>query len=517
MSTQTRTRPAPAAGGQRAARPVVPVAVAAALVVAVLVRLHTRSELWLDEALSVNIATLPLADLPAALRQDGAPPLYYLLLHGWTAVFGTSDVAVRALSQLVGLASLPLAWLAGARLHSRPAGWASVLLLGSSPFAVRYADETRMYALVLLLVLAGALLLHDALRDPRPLRLAALSVVAAALALTHYWALFLLAVVGAGLLAGALVGPAPRACRRCVAGLLAGGLLFLPWLPVFLFQSANTGTPWARPPQWTALVRTFEGWSGPGLPGALLGLALLALVLAAPLLHPGPDGGLVLGAPVSRTALALSATALGTLALGVAVTKLQASGYALRYSAVVVVPALLAAAVALQALRPRPRALVLCALVALGTATTVTVPFDDTRTQAGLTAAALRARLAPGDLVVYCPDQLGPAVDRLLPAGTDQLVFPSGGRPERIDWVDYAARNASADPVGFADAASQRARGAVWLVLAEGYRTYGDSCERLDAALAAERPGRERVLDAQYRYVEQQALVRYPARPGVPG
>ena len=72
---------------------------------------------------------------------------------------------------------------------------------------------------------------------------------------------------------------------------------------------------------------------------------------------------------------------------------------------------------------------------------------------------------------------------------------------------------AAADPVGFAAAASARATGAVWLVWAEEYRTYGDSCERLDAALAAERQGREAVLDEQSRYQEQQALVRYPA-PG---
>ena len=214
-----------------------------------------------------------------------------------------------------------------------------------------------------------------------------------------------------------------------------------------------------------------------------------------------------------RTALLLTATAVGTLALGLAVTKLQSSGYALRYSAVAVVPALLSAAVALQALRPRPRAVVLAGMVLLGAMTSLTIPFDDRRTQAGLTAAALRARLAPGDLVVYCPDQLGPAVDRLLPPGTDQVVFPSQAGPERIDWVGYAARNRAADPAAFASQVAARTRGAVWLVAAEEYRTYGERCERLDDALAAERSGRERVLREQRRYVEQQSLVRFPA-PG---
>ena len=63
--------------------------------------------LWLDEALSVNIAKLPLAQLPGALVQDGSPPLYYLVLHYWM-------LAVRA-GRLRGAGAV------GRHLHSHPA------------------------------------------------------------------------------------------------------------------------------------------------------------------------------------------------------------------------------------------------------------------------------------------------------------------------------------------------------------------------------------------------------------
>ena len=53
-----------------------------AIVAGVVFRFWTTSHLWLDEAISVNIARLPLGDLPSALRADGHPPLYYGLLHG---------------------------------------------------------------------------------------------------------------------------------------------------------------------------------------------------------------------------------------------------------------------------------------------------------------------------------------------------------------------------------------------------------------------------------------------------
>ena len=42
-------------------------------------------------------------DIPGALRLDGSPPLYYLLLQLWMRAAGTSEEAVRALSVLFGL------------------------------------------------------------------------------------------------------------------------------------------------------------------------------------------------------------------------------------------------------------------------------------------------------------------------------------------------------------------------------------------------------------------------------
>ena len=95
-------------------------------------RFWTKSDLWLDEALTVSIARKPLHELPAYLKRDGAPPLFYVLLHGWTGIFGTSNLAVRALPGVIGVATLPLAWLAGKRLAGTWAAWAAMLLVATS-------------------------------------------------------------------------------------------------------------------------------------------------------------------------------------------------------------------------------------------------------------------------------------------------------------------------------------------------------------------------------------------------
>ena len=135
-----------------------------AIVAGLVLRFVTRSPLWLDEALSVNIAKLPIGQIPAALRHDGHPPLYYVLLHAWMSVFGSGDVAVRALSGLFAVATLPLAWVIGRRRGGPRLGWLFTAVMAMSPFALRYATETRMYSLLMVGMLVLYLLVDDVVR-----------------------------------------------------------------------------------------------------------------------------------------------------------------------------------------------------------------------------------------------------------------------------------------------------------------------------------------------------------------
>jgi len=477
--------------------------------VAVAIRLHSASGLWLDEALSVNIARLPVRELPDALRHDGSPPLYYLLLHYWMAAFGSSTTSVRALSGLFGVASLPLVWLLGRRLVDVTTGWVALLLLGVSPFAVRYATETRMYSLVLVLVLGGGCVLVAALARPTPLSLVGIAGCTAALMLTHYWALYLLTVVGALLL---WLSVRQRAARLCVAAMVAGGLLFLPWLPSFLFQAQHTGTPWVAPPKSAAILTSIGVWAG-GVGTGWGGLLLVLLVLLVGVALFGRRQGetVVLSLPVVGHSAALVVVALGTLVLGIGLAVVTSAGYAPRYSSVAVGPFLLAAAIGASVLPSRARLVVVGLAVVAGLGGSIVQPFSHRRTQAPMLARALRAGLQPGDLVVYCPDQTGPAVSRLLPPATDQVVYPTFGRPERVDWVDYAQRNAKASPAAFVDRVLARTNGEIWLVSASEHRTFGHQCEDLDALLARQRGGRDLVVPTHRRFGEWAQLTRYPS------
>src|SRR3989339_1642966 len=53
---------------------------------------------WRDEAYSVLLAGQPLSVI--IQKSSIEPPVYYVLLHFWIQLFGTSEIATRSLSLL---------------------------------------------------------------------------------------------------------------------------------------------------------------------------------------------------------------------------------------------------------------------------------------------------------------------------------------------------------------------------------------------------------------------------------
>jgi mannosyltransferase len=481
-------------------------AVAVATAVGIGLRFVTTSNLWLDEALSLNIAQLPVGDLLDALRHDGHPPLYYLLLHLWVDVVGDGDTAVRALSGIFGVAGLPLAWIAGRRLAGTAGARWALVLAALSPYAIRYGSETRMYSLVMLLVLAGYLLLTDALRSPRPWRLACVALVSGALMLTHYWAFWLLGAVGVVLLWRWWRAPGERRTTVLALGsVAAGGVLFLPWLPAFLYQSSHTGTPWGLPFRPTAIVyATFvDMGGGTSLPEAALAafvigvLCLLALFVAR-----WNQRELVIDVTTTPLVRDELAVVVATLAIGWAVAYVTSATFQSRYAAVVVPLILVVAAVGLTRIPGVGQLVVGGLMVGLSLVGIVWNLYYE-RTQSGDVAAAVAARAEPGDVVVYCPDQLGPGYSREMPDGLVELSYPELSSPERVDWVDYAERNAAADPDEIAAEVRSIADGhAVFVVWSSDYRTFDRQCEQLNHALSETAPSESLVSMQPDRHFE---------------
>jgi 4-amino-4-deoxy-L-arabinose transferase-like glycosyltransferase len=108
----------------------------------------TFHSLWFDEVMSTVWAARPAGEIwrvGLALVQDKHPPLYYLALHGWTALFGPGDGAVRALGVIAGALAVLPAYGIGVMLGGRRAGAFGALLVALNPFLVWYSQEARMF------------------------------------------------------------------------------------------------------------------------------------------------------------------------------------------------------------------------------------------------------------------------------------------------------------------------------------------------------------------------------------
>jgi mannosyltransferase len=232
----------------------------ALLVVLIGVSAYIRSryiggQFWMDEAITTGIASHPLSAIPGLLRHDGSPPLFYFLLHFWIRLFGTSEVATHWLSLTFGLLTIPAGFWAGNSLFGRRAGLMAATLFAFSPFLTQYAGETRMYELMGLLgILATASYIHAFVYRRRKY-LIMFAICQALMLYTHAWGIFYGAGAVLALIPIYLASEDRRALvRDAVLAFGGAGILFLPWLPNFIYQAAHTGAPWAPPPRFGAPV-----------------------------------------------------------------------------------------------------------------------------------------------------------------------------------------------------------------------------------------------------------------------
>ncbi|MGD9794454.1 MAG: glycosyltransferase family 39 protein [Acidimicrobiia bacterium] len=494
--------------------------VAVAVAVGVVFRFVTRTSLWLDEALSVNIASLPLGDIATALRHDGHPPLYYWLLHVWIAVFGGGDQAVRALSGVLSLACVPVVALVARRMAGRRTAVVAAVLMATSPFAIRYGTEARMYALVMLLVATGWYCILRLLEPGASWRwTAGVSICVGALLLTHYWAIYLLGAVALVLLAAALRSPRQSPLREGVVRValagFVGALAFVPWIPAFLDQLRHTGTPWAtRARPGAVLADTIDNLGGFVKDGEILGIVLVMLMVVAVFADRAETGtdqvsDGVRGSDRGAGAVRIAAwIVVATLAIACAAIAASNGAYATRYASVIVPLVVVLAAIGVERLRAaagRSAVLAMCVVLAVPG---IVFNVRNDRTQGGEMVEVINANAVANDLVVYCPDQLGPAGSRHLRGDLRASTIPDLTSPSLVDWRDYADRNARTDPEALAQTLDVAAAGSsIWMVWNGGYRTYSDQCERIVQALSSVRSA-ETLVNARTGVFEPMNLVR---------
>ncbi len=218
--------------------------------------LDTQS-LWRDEVDVIHLAnellsrppvsetkTLPIPLVRRLVQTGYNGPFYIFLMRGWLSLVGDGDFVLRYLSLCCGVLAVPLSYRAGKRMVGLPAAVMAALLVAISPYLIWYSQDAKMYAMVTALILLGLTCLLEALATGQ-LRWWAGFVLFVSLSLyVHILSALMIPVYVAAFI---LVRPLPaREWRR---GLVAFGLLTLPYLPLLIWQlplvvdSYDTGHP----------------------------------------------------------------------------------------------------------------------------------------------------------------------------------------------------------------------------------------------------------------------------------
>ena len=195
-----------------------------------------RKPIWLDEAVSWDMASRPPADLAAKTAADIHPPLYYLALSAWARTFGDSLIGLRSLSAVATIGSALLLYLLARRWLPPSAAFFTALAYAISPHTVYFAQEARMYALAALLVLSATVSYRRWLESgaTRTADLTAYGLAAAAAMYTHYATALALAAMAAHLVF--ICRPGRPAVLRWIAANLGAALIYLPWMPTAATQ-----------------------------------------------------------------------------------------------------------------------------------------------------------------------------------------------------------------------------------------------------------------------------------------
>jgi mannosyltransferase len=392
---------------------------------------------WIDEGLSVGIASHPVAQIPDVLRQDGSPPLYYLILHLWTGAFGSGVAVTHLLSLVFALLCIPAGLWAGWSLFGRRAGIVCAVLFAVNPMLSAYGQETRMYSLLALLGLVTVASFLHAFVYRRRAYVPVFGLGLALMLYTHNWSAFFAAGTAVGL---AVVLAGQRPSRNVLAGaalaLAAVAAIYLPWLPTVLFQASHTGAPWAAHPGVASLTHAPYVLFG----GADVGMAVLLAGGAGIIAIAGARAG----SPERVAAIALLVIAAATLLTAFIYSQFTLA-WAWRYLTVLLGPVLLLAALGLSRARRLGIAGVALAVVLSIGGTSSAVPHN--KSNLNRVADRFEQRLGRGDVIVSTqPEQT--AALRYYFGKKPRYATPFGRTPDPrvMDWRNALARLQSAPP-----------------------------------------------------------------------
>jgi mannosyltransferase len=264
----------------------------AILLLAFALRLYQldAQSIWIDEGISLHLATSALDEIVADRAANIHPPLYFFLLKGWLALTGVNTWTARSLSAMASLLQVVTIYAVTHRWLGSSTARIAALITALSPLSVIYAQEIRSYAILPLIYLALIDITRRVVSPPslmnklpegiKPsprhgstwLLLGAVEVIGLHL---HYTTIFLIAYLSGWSVLSLWHSKRWADLRRWLTVQLLVGLANLPWLVTTLSNwsavqaEATAGTAMAQFPPLDYLLAQIWVFHVTGRAGAL--------------------------------------------------------------------------------------------------------------------------------------------------------------------------------------------------------------------------------------------------------
>jgi mannosyltransferase len=248
--------------------------------------LGTQS-MWYDELWSMLTASKAIPDIiKTSAGADLSPPLFYLAEAPMVRLMGKSEVAMRALPAIAGVATIWVVYLVGKRIFDARTGFWAATMFAVSFMPIKYAQEARAYSFLMLFAALGLLTLLRLADRPGWLNASLFGAALLALAYVHAYGLFGCAALVIAMLA------IPQLRERTgwwgIGATAVAALLYVPWAFALLDQvrqvksSVAQGTWHLKAPSdflgslWS-IVDSFTPWPYPAVWASVVFAGLLAI------------------------------------------------------------------------------------------------------------------------------------------------------------------------------------------------------------------------------------------------
>ena len=191
--------------------------------------------IWHDEAYSAYLIRGDFADIWNLTALDVHPPLYYFCLKIWSLLFGVSEIGLRSMSIFWGVVAIFGAFYLVKKLFDFKTASIATGFMVLAPMFVRYAEEARMYTMVLAIVILSMLVLMKAVEvtwATKKSKWTSWWLLYGLLLAIGMWTHYFIALAFVTQLAYLVLRYRRQMIRPdIITGYVMAIVLFLPWLP----------------------------------------------------------------------------------------------------------------------------------------------------------------------------------------------------------------------------------------------------------------------------------------------